>query len=139
MKDAQSKPTNHLELKLHWPSDPGSVTGDQLVVAELQFVSGLALATMTVPSEQLLQAVAQNLACYALISLDGFVSVASKQLSEAFPKGHLVALDQMVADAVSPEMLEDEPEAAQHLAEFRNRLLKSLELVDQAIASLSKP
>jgi len=47
--------------------------------------------------------------------------------------------DQLVADAVTPEMLEDEPEAATKLAEFRTRLLKSVEYVDQAIVSLPKP
>ena len=50
-----------------------------------------------------------------------------------------IPLDQLIARAISPEMLEDEPEAPSMLVEFRTRLLKSLELVDQAIASLPKP
>jgi hypothetical protein len=49
-----------------------------------------------------------------------------------------VGLDQLVAEAISPEMLEDEPEAAQMLAKFRDRLLKSLEHVEQTIASLQR-
>ena len=46
---------------------------------------------------------------------------------------------QLVSQAVAPEMLQDEPEAAQILSKFRARLLKSLEHVEQAIASLPKP
>ena len=49
-----------------------------------------------------------------------------------------VGLDQLVAEAISPEMLEDEPEAAKMLSKFRDRLRKSLEHVEQAIASLPK-
>ena len=49
-----------------------------------------------------------------------------------------ISLDQLVANAGTSDMLTDEPEAAQHLSEFRARLLKSLEHVDRAIASLPK-
>jgi predicted amino acid-binding ACT domain protein len=50
----------------------------------------------------------------------------------------IVDIDLLVAEAIALEMLEDEPEAAQMLAKFRDRLLKSLEHVEQAIASLPK-
>ena len=50
-----------------------------------------------------------------------------------------ISLDQLVANAGSSDMLEDEPEAASMLAGFRSRLLKSLEFVEKAIASLPKP
>jgi hypothetical protein len=139
MNDASKYSTGDLVVRLHWPSDQSVVAGEQRVVAELQFVDGLALASMTVPVEQLLQAIAQKLECYALISPDGFVSVVLDRFSEALPKDHLVALDQLVADAISPDMLEDEPDAPRMLGEFRTRLLKSLEHVEKAIAALPKP
>ena len=72
------------------------------------------------------------------INIDGSVTVMFdddvQQTIQVVPVG----LDQLVAEAISTEMLEDEPEIAQMLAKFRDRLLKSLEHVEQAIASLPK-
>ena len=73
------------------------------------------------------------------IELSGKVSVLLDDEFQRDNQTESTPLDQLVAEAVSPEMLEDEPDAAQQLSEFRVRLLKSLELVDQAIASLPKP
>ena len=74
----------------------------------------------------------------ASINIDGSVSVMSANEFQPRDQTAAVSLDQLVADAVSTDMLEDEPEAATLLAEFRIRLLKSLDYVDQAIASLAK-
>lgn len=139
MNDASKDPASDLVLKLHWPPDEGMAAGGDCVVVELQFVDGLALASISVSSKQLLQAITQKLAHFPLISLDGFVSIASNEIGEASRDDNSIALDQLVADSVSPEMLEDEPEAAHMLSEFRTRLLKSLELAEQAIKSLPKP
>jgi hypothetical protein len=73
------------------------------------------------------------------IGLDGKVSITFDDEFQSANHVTTISLDQLVADAVSPEMLKDEPQVAQLLSEFRTRLLKSLELVDQAIASLPKP
>ena len=139
MNDASKDPSRDLMMKLHWPPDEGVAAEGHCVVVELQCVDGLVLASISVSSEQLLQAVAQKLAHYPLISPDGFVSIASDEIVEASSDDRSTTLDQLIAEAVSPEMLEDEPNAAQQLSEFRIRLLKSLELVEQAIASLPKP
>jgi hypothetical protein len=47
-------------------------------------------------------------------------------------------LDELVADAVSPDMLEDEPQAADLLLRFRQRRLSSLEHVNAALKSVTK-
>ena len=73
------------------------------------------------------------------IDLSGKVSVLFDDEFQRDDQTDSIALDQLVAEAVSPEMLEDEPDAAQQLSKFRSRLLKSLELVEHAIASLPKP
>jgi hypothetical protein len=139
MNDALKNPSHDLTLKLHWPSDQDQLADVPWVVVELQGGAGLRLASVSVPSEELMQAVAQKLAHCPLISPDGFVSVNSDDVRGVLPKGNAIPLDQLVAEAISPEMLEDEPEAAQMLSKFRLRLLKSLELVEQAIAALPKP
>jgi hypothetical protein len=139
MSDAPRNPTSDLLLKLHWPSDEGALNGARYVVVELQDTAGLAVASMSVPKEQLLPAITQELDHQPLLSLEGFVSVISDVISLSQLENPPIALDQLVADAISPEMLEDEPEAASMLDKFRTRLLKSLAHLDTAIASLPKP
>jgi EAL domain-containing protein (putative c-di-GMP-specific phosphodiesterase class I) len=72
------------------------------------------------------------------INIDGGVTVMFGDDVQQTAQVETVDIDQLVAEAVAPEMLEDEPEAAQMLAKFRDHLLKSLEHVEQAIASRPK-
>jgi hypothetical protein len=72
------------------------------------------------------------------IDIDGGVTVMFDSEVQQTIQVATVALDQLIAEAISPEMLEDEPDAAQMLSKFRELLLKSLEHVEQAIASLPK-
>ena len=78
----------------------------------------------------------RELDAYPSLYLDGavHVSINSDVQEPSVCKTYFV--DQLVANAVSPEMLDDEPEAASMLTGFRARLLKSLEYVEKAIASL---
>lgn len=73
------------------------------------------------------------------IDLSGNVSVIFDDEFQSTDIAATISLDQLVANAGSSDMLEDEPEAASMLAGFRSRLLKSLEFVEKAIASLPKP
>jgi hypothetical protein len=74
----------------------------------------------------------------ASINIDGCVIIMFEHEFEPSVHAATVPLDQLVANAVSADMLKDEPDAATMLAEFRSRLFKSLEHIDQAIASLTK-
>lgn len=139
MSKPRRKPAGDLLLKLHWLPRRGAPSGAQYVVMELQDTVGVAVASMSVLREQLLAAITLEVDHHPLLSLKGFVSVISDVISLSEPEIQPIALDQLVADAISPEMLDDEPEATHMLSEFRTRLLKSLELVEQAIASLPKP
>ena len=139
MSNPQGKPVSDLLLKLHWPPETGALSGAQYVVVELQDKAGLVVASMSVLKEQLLSTITQELDHQPLVSLDGCVSVFSDEVTLLQLENQTIALDQLVAHAVSPEMLEDEPDTVQMLAKFRIRLLKSLQLVEQTIASLPKP
>jgi hypothetical protein len=139
MSDAFKDPSRDSTLKLHWPTNEDAPATGRRVVVELLFVDGLTLTSVSVPSEELLQAVAQKLAHYPLISPDGLVSVVSDEVPEAQPKDNAIALNQLVAEAISTDMLDDEPNVAHLLSELRTCLLKSLEHVEKAIASLPKP
>jgi hypothetical protein len=136
MNDTLKNPSRDLKLKLHWPSELGAPSGFRYVAVELQDVNGIAVASISVRCEQLLEAVTQKLARYPLISTDGFVSVVSDEFPEALPKDNAIALNQLVAEAISTDMLDDEPNVAHMLSELRTRLLKSLELVEKEISSL---
>jgi hypothetical protein len=72
------------------------------------------------------------------INIDGSVTVMFDDDVQQTVQVAIVDIDQLVAEAVAPEMLEDEPEAAEMLHKFRDRLLKSLEHVEKAAASLPK-
>ena len=139
MSNPQRKLASDLLLKLHWPPETDALSGTKHVVVELQDSAGLAVASVSVLKEQLLSAITQELDYQPLLSLEGWISVFSDAISLSQLENRSVALDHLVADTVSPDMLEDEPEVLQHLAEFRTRLIKSLEHVDTAIASLPKP
>ena len=138
MADAHKNPSPDLALKVHWPRYEGVSTSGQRVVIEIQFADGDAVASMSVPNAQLLQGAAQRLAHYPLISPAGLMSIVSDEITIPQQESRAISLDQLVANAVSMNMLDDEPDAAAMLAEFRARLLKSLEHIYQAIASLTK-
>lgn len=72
------------------------------------------------------------------INIDGCVGVMFEHEFQPSVHAAAIPLDQLVASAVSADMLEDELDATAMLTEFRARLLKSLEYVDQAIASFTK-
>jgi hypothetical protein len=72
-----------------------------------------------------------------VIDIEGLVYVDTSEDDSS--KADPIALDDLVAGAVSPDMLEDEPKAAELLLRFRQRLLSSLDHVNTALKSLSKP
>ena len=138
MNDALKDPSRELTLKLSWPSDQVDLADGQRVDVELQDANNLTMASLAVPIVQLLQAVSQKLECYPSMSPDGIVSVASGETGELLPSIQSITLDQLVAEGISSDMLDDEPNAANMLSELRAHLLKSLEYVEQAIISLPK-
>jgi hypothetical protein len=72
------------------------------------------------------------------INIDGCVTVMFDDDVQRTTQVVAVGLDQLVEEAIGPDMLEDEPQAAQMLSKFRDRLIKSLEHVEKAIALLPK-
>jgi hypothetical protein len=138
MNDALKLPSRELTLKLNWPSDKVYSADRQRVVVELQDADSITRASLSVPSDQLLAAVLQRLECYLLMSPNGIVSIASDQTAKPLPLVKTPTLDQLIADSISSDMLDDEPNVASMLSNLRARLLTSLEHVEQAIASLPK-
>ena len=74
-----------------------------------------------------------------IIDIEGLIYVADFYGDDGKPDivpQKQVSLDKLVGDAVSPDMLEDEPLAEELLLQFRKRLLLSLEYVEKALASV---
>jgi hypothetical protein len=132
------KPTSELIMKLCRSSDHLSAGTNGHVTIELQDTSGRSIALMSVPEDQLHQELSQILKPCVLMSLEGLISASFQEPTLEVGAKEAISIDQVIADAISPDMLEDEPEAAQMLSKFRDRLLKSLEHVEKAIASLPR-
>jgi hypothetical protein len=138
MNDALGEPTSGLILKLHRSSDHGSAGTDEHVTLELQDTSGRTVVLLSVQEDQLHKALSRILKPCVLMSPEGLISASLEESALELGAEEAISIDQVIADAISPDMLEDEPEAAQMLSKFRERLLKSLKHVEQAIASLPK-
>ena len=111
---------------------------DSPIVFELSDARGSTMASVSMPSETMNGLLRTYLSIFVQLQLDGTVlqdSVICTFMSAPSTETDIL---QLVLQAVAPKMLEDEPEAAQLLSKFRDRLLKSLEHVEQAIASLPK-
>jgi hypothetical protein len=100
--------------------------------------SGRNLISLSIAREIGQQLASERAQATPTINIDGSVTVMFGDDVQQTAQVEIVDIDQLVAEAVAPEMLEDEPEAEQMLSKFRDRLLKSLEHVEQAIASLPK-
>jgi hypothetical protein len=74
------------------------------------------------------------MAAEPIIYLDGLVLVSDWEDDPLFPPRRHIALDTLVAEAVSHDMLEDEPLAEAQLTQFRERLFFALQHVDKALA-----
>jgi hypothetical protein len=125
-------------VKLRRSSDHFSADTHEHVTIELQDKSGRSVALMSVPDDQLQQELSRILKPCALISPEGLISATLEESTLEIGAIKAISIDQAIAEAISPDMLEDEPDAAQMLSKFRDRLLKSLEHVEKAIASLPK-
>jgi hypothetical protein len=100
--------------------------------------SGQNLVSLSIAHEIIQHIASARAQATPSINIDGSATVMFDDDVQQTIQVVTVELELLVAEAIAPEMLEDEPEAAQMLAKFRDRLLKSLEHVEQAIASLPK-
>lgn len=132
------EPTSVLIVKLRRSSDHLSAGTNEHVTIELQDTSGRSMALMSVPEDQLHQELSRILKPSVLMSLEGLISASFEESTLELGAKEGISIDQVIADAISSDMLEDEPEAARMLSKFRDRLLKSLEHVEKAIGSLPK-
>jgi hypothetical protein len=119
-------------------TDQGFAHIDNSLVMQLADSQGSTMVSISIPHEKINELLRPYLSIFVELQLDGSVSLNSEVFIPTIEPSTETDILQLVSQAVAHEMLEDEPEAAQMLAKFRDRLLKSLEHVEQAIASRPK-
>jgi hypothetical protein len=72
------------------------------------------------------------------MSLDGSLSIVAPDSERALSSVRL-GLNQLVSRDLSPEMLEDEPNAVDQIQVLRQHLKDALAIVDRTLADLNKP
>jgi hypothetical protein len=99
---------------------------------------GVIAASFSMPLETIFDFVSAHLSIFADLRLDGAVFLDA-ELSTVFDEPpHSLDILQMVSDALSPEMLEDEPDAKDQLTVLRHRLKEAIALVDHTLANLDE-
>jgi hypothetical protein len=111
---------------------------DITIILELSDARRSTMASVSMPSDTINALLRPYLSIFVELQLDGTVSLDSEICAPTLESSTETDILQLVSQAVALEMLEDEPDALQMLSKFRDRLLKSLEHVEKAIASLPK-
>jgi hypothetical protein len=132
------EPTSGMIVKLRRSSDHLCADTNGHVKIELQDTIGRSVALLSVPEDQLFQELSRILKPCVLMSPEGLISASFEEPTLEVGAKESISIDQVIVDAISPDMLEDEPQAAQMLSKFRERLLKSLEHIEKAVASLPR-
>jgi hypothetical protein len=129
---------NDVTWRIRQSKDRSVEVFDSSIVLELSDARGSTMATVSMPSETMNEILKPHILIFIELQLDGTVSLDSEICAFTSAPSTETDILQLVSQAVAPEMLEDELEATQMLSKFRERLLKSLEHVEKAIASLPK-
>ena len=95
------------------------------------------LLELHLPPDLVERAVLPMLGISVAISPEGLVSVQTEELGNIQSEGNYSPIDKLVAQAVEPSMLEEEPEVRRMLATLRDRLRRAIETVDVAIARIA--
>jgi hypothetical protein len=137
-ENEKSQSGNSVKWRIRQSKDRSVEVFDSLIVFELSDARGSTLASVSMPSETINELLQPYLSIFVELQLDGTVSLDSEICAPALAPSTETDILQLVSQAVAPEMLENEPDVSKMLAKFRDRLLKSLEHVENAIASLPK-
>jgi hypothetical protein len=129
---------NDVTWRIRKSNDRSVEVSEGPIVLELADAQGWTLASVSIPSVTINELLRPYLSIFVELQLDGTVSMDSEICAFTSAPSTETDILQLVSQAAAPEMLEDELEAAQMLSKFRERLLKSLEHVEKAIASLPK-
>jgi hypothetical protein len=129
---------NYVTWRIRPSKDRSVEVFDSSIALELSDARGSTMVSFYMPTETMNELLKPHISILVELQLDGTVSLDSEICAPTLEPSTETDILQLVSQAVVPEMLEDEPEVAQMLSKFRDRLLKSLGHVEKAIASLPR-
>jgi hypothetical protein len=124
--------------RLRRPEGHGAKALDRPIVFELTDTNATNLVSISIPPEKIEELLKPHLSIFFELQLDGSVPVDSEFFS-LFPPPTTTDILELVRRALTPEMLQDEPNLPDQLKELRRKLTESLALVDKTLADLEKP
>ena len=106
------------------------------VSLRLTDASGSEVMSLHIPNHMAVHLATTQQNFKLVMNIEGLVGCIGngQELNSAMPHG--IEFDRLVARAISPDMLEDEPNALQLLTTFKERLERSLERIVDAIDGL---
>jgi hypothetical protein len=99
---------------------------------------GVVAASFSMPIDTIFGLLVPHLTIFAELRLDGAVYLDAEPSTVFDEPPHSLDILQMVSDALSPEMLQDEPDAKDQLTVLRHRLKEAIALVDHTLANLDE-
>lgn len=133
----RSGPAEH-GLTLSIASDDEAFDHDESARVSLRLTdaSGSEVMSLHIPNHMAVHLATTQQNFILIMNIEGVVGCVGNGEELASVRAHAVEIDTLVAQAVSPDMLQDEPNASQLLTKFKERLVRSLVTVDEAIAAL---
>jgi hypothetical protein len=122
--------------RLRRSGDDGHFELSDQATFELADSDGIVVTTFSISAATINTVLRPHFSAFAEFQLDGTVSL-DVELSAAFEEPLQKAdILQMVTDALSPEMLQDEPNVRDQLNELRRKLTEAIAVVDRTLAVL---
>ena len=123
----RSGPAEH-GLTLSIASDDETFDHDESARVSLRLTdaSGSEVMSLHIPNHMVDHFATTQQNFKLVMNIEGVVGCVGNGEEFASERPHAVEIDTLVAQAVSPDMLQDEPNASQLLTKFKERLVRSL-------------
>lgn len=130
-----------VQLEMHFTfeveeDEATAIVGTDTYRLQLADGVGQSIMTLRLPAELIEPVVASKLEHTISMALDGTIAMTTDGSSADGSSHDASSIETLVADAVGPSMLDDEPAAQQMLRMLRDRLRQALGAVDAAIARM---
>jgi hypothetical protein len=136
--DPEGREMGGFNWRLRRAGDDGRLDLPDQATFEFANSEGTVVTLFSIPAETINTLLRPHLSTFAELQLDGTV-LLDVELSAVF-EAPLQKADilQLVTDALSPKMLQDEPNIRDQLNELRRKLTEAITVVDRTLADLDE-
>jgi hypothetical protein len=136
--DPERREMGGFNWQLRRAGDDGRLDLADRATFEFADFEGTVVTSFSIPAETINTLLRPHISTFAELQLDGTVSL-DVELSTAFEAPMQKAdILQLVTDAISPEMLQDEPDVIDQLNELRRKLTEAIAVVDRTLADINE-